>query len=234
MLNRFARALFARIFTPIARLLVHLHVSPDVVTLVGTLGVCAGALAFFPIGHLFGGVMVITAFVFSDIIDGLMARMTGRSSKWGAFLDSTLDRVGDAAVFGGFTLYYVHRGEQLGIVVSLLCLTLGSVVSYSRARAEGIGMNADIGIAERSDRLVASLLAAGLCGVGWLPDVVLVIVLGILAGLSLVTAIQRILYVRRQAFGLPTGTPLTGSAGARAAASGPASAASTSSTAPDA
>src|ERR1700750_1111530 len=145
MLNRFARALFARIFTPIARLLVHLHVSPDVVPLVGTLGGCSGALVFFPTGHLFAGVMVITAFVFSDIIDGLMARMTNRSSKWGAFLDSTLDRVGDAAVLGGFTLYYVHRHDQLGIVLALLCLTLGSVVSYSRARAEGIGLKADIG-----------------------------------------------------------------------------------------
>jgi CDP-diacylglycerol--glycerol-3-phosphate 3-phosphatidyltransferase len=201
MLNRFARALFARIFTPIARLLVQLGISPDVVTLVGTLGVAAGALVFYPQGRLFAGTMVITGFVFSDIIDGLMARMTQRSSKWGAFLDSTLDRVGDAAVFGGFALYYVHVHDQLGIVVALLCLTLGSVVSYARARAEGLGMKADVGIAERSDRLVSSLLAAGFCGVSWgFPNQVLLVVLTVLAAASLVTAVQRILYVRSQAF----------------------------------
>jgi CDP-diacylglycerol--glycerol-3-phosphate 3-phosphatidyltransferase len=203
MLNRFARALFARIFTPIAQLLVYLRVSPDVVTLVGTLGVCVGGLVFFPIGHLFAGVMVITGFVFSDILDGLMARMSQRSSKWGAYLDSTLDRVGDAAVFGGFVLFYVHAHDQLGVVVALLCLTLGSVVSYARARAEGLGMKADIGIAERSDRLVASLLAAGFCGVSWgLPNQVLLITLAVLAAASAFTAVQRILYVRQQALGI--------------------------------
>jgi CDP-diacylglycerol--glycerol-3-phosphate 3-phosphatidyltransferase len=208
MLNRFARALFARIFTPIARLLVFLRISPDVVTLVGTAGVAAGALIFFPRGHLFAGVMVITGFVFSDILDGLMARMSQRSSKWGAFLDSTLDRVGDGAVFGGFTLYYVHIHDQLGVVVALLCLVLGSVVSYARARAEGLGMKADVGIAERSDRLVASLLAAGFCGVSWgLPNQVLLITLAVLAAASVVTAVQRILYVRQQALAIAAPAP---------------------------
>ncbi len=105
MLNRFAKALFTRIFTPLARLLLSWGVSPDVVTLVGTAGVCVGALAFFPRGELFWGVMVVTAFVFSDLLDGTMARMSGRSSVWGAYLDSTLDRLGDAAVFGGLVLF---------------------------------------------------------------------------------------------------------------------------------
>jgi phosphatidylinositol phosphate synthase len=207
MLNRFARALFTRIFTPVARLLISLGVSPDVVTLIGTIGVCAGALIFFPRGQLFAGVMVITVFVFSDTIDGIMARLMGRSSKWGAFLDSSLDRFGDAAVFGGLVLYYSNGhysgpGSELGVVLALTCLTLGSIVSYVRARAEGIGLRADVGIAERADRLVSTLLAAGLCGVGWLPGVVLVVVLAVLAAASAYTVIQRILYVRSQVLAL--------------------------------
>jgi len=212
MLNRFARALFARIFTPIARLLVRLGVSPDVVTLVGTLGVSAGALIFFPRGHLFAGTMVVTAFVFSDIIDGLMARMSNRSSRWGAYLDSTLDRVGDASVFGGLVLYYGGRGDdRLMEVLSLACLVLGSLVSYARARAEGLGMQANVGIAERSDRLVATLLATGFVGVPThylrVPHQVLLVVLAVLAVASLYTFVQRILYVRKQALGVPLAPP---------------------------
>ena len=205
MLNRFARALFTRLFTPVARLLLRLGVSPDVVTLAGTLGVSAGALVFFPRGQLLIGVLVVTAFVFSDTVDGIMARMQGRSSAWGAYLDSTLDRVGDAAVFGGLVLYYGNghadlgpRWTQAGEALALTCLVLGSVVSYARARAEGLGMQANVGIAERADRLVSTLVTAGF--VGWfLPDGVLLAVLALLAVASLVTVVQRILMVRRQA-----------------------------------
>jgi CDP-diacylglycerol--glycerol-3-phosphate 3-phosphatidyltransferase len=105
MLNKYARALFTKIFTPVARLLLKLGVSPDVVTVVGTLGVCAGALAFYPRHEFFWGTIVITLFVFSDTVDGVMARMSGRSGRWGAYLDSTLDRVGDSAIFGGLVLW---------------------------------------------------------------------------------------------------------------------------------
>jgi CDP-diacylglycerol--glycerol-3-phosphate 3-phosphatidyltransferase len=199
MLNRFARALFTRLFTPVARFLLRLGISPDVVTLVGTLGVSIGGLAFFPGGHLFTGTMVIVAFVFSDTIDGIMARMSGRSSDWGAYLDSTLDRVGDAAVFGGLVLYFSGVGDnQLGVVLALLCLVLGSITSYARARAEGLGMKADVGIAERSDRLVAILFTTGFCG-WFVPDAFLLAVMGLLALASLSTVVQRILYVRKQA-----------------------------------
>jgi len=200
MLNRFARALITRLFAPVARLLLNWGISPDVVTLVGTLGVCAGALIFFPRGHLFAGTMVIVAFVFSDSIDGNMARMSNRSSDWGAYLDSTLDRMGDAAVFGGIVLYYAGTGDNdLGAALALACLVLGSIVSYSRARAEGLGMRADVGIAERSERLVAVLLATGFVGVGWVPKMTLPVVLALLAVASAITVVQRILYVRRQA-----------------------------------
>jgi CDP-diacylglycerol--glycerol-3-phosphate 3-phosphatidyltransferase len=198
MLNRFARALFTRILTPVARGLLALGISPDVVTLVGTLGVCVGALGFYPRHEFFWGTIVITAFVFSDTIDGIMARSSGRSGAWGAFLDSTLDRIGDAAVFGGLVLWYAGKGDDTQMAAhALACLVLGQVVSYARARAEGLGMRADVGIAERADRLVAVLATTGLVGLG-LPEVFLRVVLALLALASLVTVFQRVLLVRRQ------------------------------------
>jgi CDP-diacylglycerol--glycerol-3-phosphate 3-phosphatidyltransferase len=199
MLNRFARALFTRLLTPVARGLLAVGISPDVVTLVGTLGVCAGGLLFYPRGSFFWGTIVIVLFVFFDTLDGIMARASGRSSSWGAFLDSTLDRVADAAVFGGLVLYYAGPGhDQLMAALALACLVLGQVVSYARARAEGLGMTANVGIAERADRLVAVLAATGLVGLG-VPAPLLLVVLALLAVASLITVIQRMLTVRRQA-----------------------------------
>ncbi|MGQ0623971.1 MAG: phosphatidylinositol phosphate synthase [Sporichthyaceae bacterium] len=198
MLNKYARALFGRIFTPIARALVRLGISPDVVTIVGTAGVMAGALLLFPRGEFFAGTMVITAFVFSDIVDGLMARMTGRSGVWGAYLDSTLDRFGDAAVFGGLLMWFAGDGDNdLLAALCLYNLAVGSVVSYAKARAEGLGMNANVGIAERSDRLVLILVATGFQGIG-VPGVQRAALI-ILAVASTITLVQRFVLVRRQA-----------------------------------
>jgi CDP-diacylglycerol--glycerol-3-phosphate 3-phosphatidyltransferase len=207
MLNKYARALFAAIFTPVAALLVRLKVSPDAVTIIGTLGVAGGALIGYPLGQLFWGTVVITVFVFSDIVDGLMARMLDRSGKWGAFLDSTLDRVGDGAVFAGIVIWFYTGGHNTFIAaMALACLVLGSIVSYAKARAEGLGMTANVGIAERSDRLVVVLVATGLVGLG-IPQAVLAVVLVLLAIASLVTIVQRVATVRRQALNgnLPAG-----------------------------
>jgi CDP-diacylglycerol--glycerol-3-phosphate 3-phosphatidyltransferase len=198
MLNKYARAFFTRLLTPVARVLTRLGVSPDVVTIVGTLGVCFGALAFYPRREFLTGTLVITAFVFFDTLDGIMARMNDRSTKWGAFLDSTLDRVADAAIFGGLVLWYAGSGDNAIMAgLALACLILGMVVSYARARAEGLGMTADVGIAERAERLVLVLLATGLVGLG-APEILLTVVLALLALASLVTVIQRMLEVRRQ------------------------------------
>ena len=200
MLNRYARAFFTKVLTPVAAFLLRLGVSPDVVTIVGTLGVATGALVFYPRGELLVGTLVITAFVFSDTVDGIMARRLGRSSRWGAYLDSTLDRVGDAAIFGGLVLWYAGDGDETVMAtLALACLILGSVVSYAKARAEGLGMTANVGIAERADRLVAVLVATGLTGLLGLPTAFLGVVLGLLAVASLVTVVQRVLVVRRQA-----------------------------------
>jgi len=198
VLNRFARAGVTRLFTPLAKLLVRLGISPDAVTIVGTLGVMTGALAFYPRGELFWGTMVITAFVFSDSVDGIMARQLQRSSKWGAFLDSTLDRFADAAIFGGLVVWGYGVGEEPLIGhFALAGLILGSIVPYARARAEGLGMTAAVGIAERADRLVVVLVVTGFTGLG-LPVEVLIVMLALLAFAALITVIQRAIVVRRQ------------------------------------
>jgi CDP-diacylglycerol--glycerol-3-phosphate 3-phosphatidyltransferase/CDP-diacylglycerol--inositol 3-phosphatidyltransferase len=198
MLNRF-RDVFARVFSPVARFLLRLGVSPDTVTVVGTLGVCVGALVFFPRGQLLVGVLVITAFVFSDTVDGHMARISGRSSKWGAFLDSTLDRFGDAAIFGGLAMYYVGPGDSDNLAaLAMYCLVMGSITSYARARAESLGMEAKGGIAERADRLVAILVMTGLSAIFDVP-ILIPLTLGVLAVASTVTVVQRIMLVRSQA-----------------------------------
>jgi CDP-diacylglycerol---glycerol-3-phosphate 3-phosphatidyltransferase len=200
MLNQFARSSITRLFTPIARGLLRLGISPDAVTIVGTLGVCAGALAFYPRGEFLVGTLVITAFVFSDNVDGIMARLSGQQSSWGAFLDSVLDRVGDAAIFIGLALWFAGQGDSLRMTALCLgCLALGAVVSYAKARAEGLGYTADVGIAERADRLVAVLVTTGLVGLFGLPVVVLEVVLWLLAAASLWTVVQRVRTVRRQA-----------------------------------
>ncbi|NAZ82126.1 CDP-alcohol phosphatidyltransferase family protein [Kineococcus sp. R8] len=203
MLNRFARAFATRVFTPVAHLLLRLGAGPDLVTAVGTVGVCVSALVLYPRGHLLWGSLAVAVFALSDTVDGIMARASGRSGAWGAFLDSTLDRFADAAVFGGLVIWYARGGEhQPTAGLALLCLCLGSIVPYARARAEGLGMRADVGIAERSDRLLAVLAGAAAVGLG-APRVVLTVVLALLAVASLVTIGQRMALVRRQALAGP-------------------------------
>ncbi|KAF4411014.1 MULTISPECIES: phosphatidylinositol phosphate synthase [Streptomyces] len=205
MLNKYARAFFTRVLTPFAALLIRLGVSPDAVTVVGTGGVVAGALVFFPLGEFFWGTVVITLFVFSDLVDGNMARQLGRSSRWGAFLDSTLDRVADAAVFGGLALWYAGRGDDLVLCgIAIFCLASGQVVSYTKARGESIGLPVNVnGLVERAERLVVTLVAAGLAGFEafGVPHigVLLPLALWIVALGSVVTLGQRVVTVRREA-----------------------------------
>ncbi|GAA1896855.1 phosphatidylinositol phosphate synthase [Lapillicoccus jejuensis] len=207
MLNRALRETWTKVMTPPARLFLAMGLSPDVVTVVGTIGVCVGALAFYPLGHFFWGTLVVVLFIFSDNVDGVMARMQGRQGVWGAFLDSTLDRVGDAAIFGGLVIAFARSGPMNNLLyagLALACLILGMVVSYAKARAEGLGLTANVGIAERADRLLLVLTATGLVGLG-LPVVVLGVVLAVLAVASLVTVVQRMLTVRRQALAAVAG-----------------------------
>ena len=204
MLERF-RQFWTHVWSPVGDFLLRRGVSPNAVTLVGPLGVVAGAVVCFPQGWLLAGVLVISLFVFSDMLDGYMARTSGQVSPFGSFLDSTLDRIGDAAIFGGLAMYYVGPGDnRWWAALAVYCLSMGSVTSYARAKAESLGMQAKVGIAERADRLVAILIAVGLSDLLRLLGVddrvlwLIPIALGLLAVASTVTVVQRVLVVRTQ------------------------------------
>lgn len=198
MLSLHIRAPIARFLAPLVRRLVDAGVSPDVVTTIGTLGVVGGALGFFTRGVFFVGALVISAFVFSDLLDGQIARASGRSSVWGAFLDSTLDRFADAAIFGSIAFWYAGRGDSLPLCGAALgCLAFGSITSYVKSRAEALGLSADVGFAERAERLIIVLAATGLYGLG--VPYLLPIALWFLLGATVLTVGQRLVEVRRQA-----------------------------------
>jgi CDP-diacylglycerol--glycerol-3-phosphate 3-phosphatidyltransferase len=209
MLDRFKAFWQGVALAPFINLFVRLGISPDVITLVGTLGVAAGALVCFPQGWLWQGVLVVTGFVFSDLIDGAMARKIGRTDTFGAFLDSTLDRIADAALFGGMALFFAWQADDhLYLALSLVCLAMGSVTSYARSKGEQLGFNAKTGLAERPDRLVGLLVPTffgDVFGVPWLYE----IALWLIAALSTITVVQRILLVRRQALAAPASSPTT-------------------------
>ena len=196
MLNVLRPAL-TRLLTPVADVLARTPVTPNALTITGTAGVAAGALWLFPIGHLFAGTMVCTGFVLADMLDGVLARVKGTSGAWGAFLDSTLDRIGDAAVFSGLAIWLVRTHQGTLAQVALFCLVAGGLVSYAKARAEGLGIRCDVGLVERSERLLIALVAAGLTGLG--VPYVLAIGLWALAVLSTVTFGQRVWVVRKAA-----------------------------------
>jgi CDP-diacylglycerol--glycerol-3-phosphate 3-phosphatidyltransferase len=192
------RPAVTRALTPLGRFLADHGVSPNMVTAAGTLGVVAGALTLFPLGHLFWGTVVITFFVLADMLDGVVARISGGTgSTWGAFLDSTLDRVADGAVFSGLVFWFVLSGQRALAAVALFCLVAGTLVSYAKARAEGLGLTCDVGIAERTERLITVLVAAGLDGLG--VPYILAIGLWLLAAATAFTVGQRVLRVYRQA-----------------------------------
>jgi phosphatidylinositol phosphate synthase len=195
------RPVLSRVLTPVADVLARTPVTPNALTITGTAGVTAGALWLFPTGHLFAGTWVCTGFVLTDMLDGLLARVKGTSGAFGAFLDSTLDRIGDAAVFAGLTIWLVRTRQDSLAWVALFCLVAGMMVSYAKARAEGLGIPCNVGVAERTERLLITLVAAGLTGLG--VPYVLTIGLWALAVLSLVTFGQRVTVVRRGATGRP-------------------------------
>ncbi|MFI6512790.1 phosphatidylinositol phosphate synthase [Streptosporangium sp. NPDC050855] len=198
------RPAVTRVLTPLGRALTRHGVSPNAVTAAGTLGTVAAALFFYPRGQLFVGTVVITFFVLADLLDGVMARMTGPGSVWGAFLDSTLDRVGDAGIFSGLVCWFIVSDQPVLAGVALFCLAAGAVVSYVKARAEALGMTCDVGLAERPERLVVGLVSTGLGGLG--VPYVLPVGLWLLAVASAVTVGQRLLHVRRQAVSAPPRT----------------------------
>jgi CDP-diacylglycerol--glycerol-3-phosphate 3-phosphatidyltransferase len=206
------RPALARLLNPVGAALARTPVTPNALTITGTVGVSAGALALFPTGHLFAGTMVCTFFVLADMLDGTLARIKGTAGAFGAFLDSTLDRVADASVFAGLAAWFVLGGHSLLLAgVALFCLVVGVLVSYAKARAESLGLRCDVGIAERTERLLIGLVAAGLSGLG--VPYVLPAGLWLLAAASTVTFIQRVVAVRQSAAAADPEPGKTGSSG---------------------
>jgi CDP-diacylglycerol--glycerol-3-phosphate 3-phosphatidyltransferase len=199
MLGIHARPQINRVIEPVARRLAKLGVTPDALTVIGTIGVAGGAIGFYPRGKFLAGTLVITAFVFSDLLDGAVARVGGTSGPWGAFLDSTLDRVGDGAIFGSLALWYAGAGDSRTLcAVAIYVLVAGAVTSYAKARAESLGMTCNVGIAERSERLIAVLVLTGFSGILDLPVLRSIALWGLAAATS-ITVVQRIVEVRKQA-----------------------------------
>ncbi|MDO4888585.1 MAG: CDP-alcohol phosphatidyltransferase family protein [Actinomycetaceae bacterium] len=202
MLSSKGRSFAQAAFGPIAKVFVKAGISADAVTITGTVAGVALALWLLPTDHLASGSLAIGALALFDSLDGQIARLTGTSSKWGAFLDSTLDRVTDAAIFIGLFLWaHAHAGSDTRglLAVGLLgALVTGSLVPYVRARAEGLGMTASVGIAERADRLVIILVAALLVGLN-LSQFILVAASWYLFIAGIVTVIQRMAVVHQQA-----------------------------------
>jgi CDP-diacylglycerol--glycerol-3-phosphate 3-phosphatidyltransferase len=185
------RPALGRILTPAGQLLARTPVTPNALTIIGTIGMSAGALALFPTGHLFAGVMVCTGFVLTDMLDGTLARIKGTTGKFGAFLDSTMDRIADAAVFVGLAAWFLRGGHDRVLAgVAVFCLVAGALVSYAKARAESLGLTCDVGFAERTERLLIALVATGLAGLG--VPYVLPIGLWLLAAASAFTFGQRV------------------------------------------
>jgi CDP-diacylglycerol---glycerol-3-phosphate 3-phosphatidyltransferase len=197
MLNVFARASLSRVLMPLGARLARAGVTPDAITMIGTIGAVAGALGFFVRGSFFVGTLIIWFFVMLDMVDGAVARARGYSSRFGALLDSTADRVADAAVFGSLLWWFAGPGESRSLTLAcLLCLVLGALTSYVKARAEGLAMTANVGIAERAERLIIALVGTGLDGLG--VPYVLAVALWLLVGLSTITVGQRLAEVWRQ------------------------------------
>lgn len=193
-----SRAAFARLTTPTAKACLRLGLTPDVVTILGTVVAVAGALIFFPMGKLFIGTLVVWFFVLFDMLDGAMAREQGGGTRFGAVLDATCDRVSDGAVFCGL-LWWIAFGlhDKLLAVATLICLVTSQVISYIKARAEASGLRGAGGIIERPERLIIVLVGAGVSDfpfVAWPPA--LPVAMWLLAAASLVTCAQRLRTVR--------------------------------------
>ncbi len=166
MLEQF-RHIWAAVMTPPARLLLGLRVPPDAVTWAGTLLVVAASLLTIPRGWLWQGALLVLVLVLSDGLDGQMARLSGRSTTYGAFLDSSLDRVADGSIFGAVILYFAGPGEsQAWAAVALWALVAGQVTSYVKARAESLGLDASGGVAARADRILIVFVGLLLAGLG--------------------------------------------------------------------
>ncbi|HEY5547644.1 MAG TPA: CDP-alcohol phosphatidyltransferase family protein [Gemmatimonadaceae bacterium] len=203
-LSEFARSGFQRVLAPVVDFLIRRGVSPNAITTFGTIATIIGG-GIYARGHIHLAGWVVGLSAFCDLLDGSVARRSGRTSVFGAFYDSTLDRIADGAVLGGLALFFARNGVHHAIpdymstpMVSVLLLgILGSfLTSYTRARAEGLGIDAQVGMLPRPERIV--LLSApqaffGLAFGGW----VLMSICVLLTVTAWITVVQRVAFVRR-------------------------------------
>ena len=194
MLSAYLKPAVTRAINPIARGALRVGLTPNAVTFAGALGLVSSALYFYPRQEFFVGTLLISFFALSDLFDGAMARISQRGeSKWGGFLDSTIDRITDSAILLGLILALIESDDRL-LPVALGALVAGTLVSYIRAKAESLQIECSGGIAERTERLIIALTAIGFEGLG-IPYA-LAIGVWVLFVLSVVTIVQRILIVK--------------------------------------
>jgi len=193
------RAPIGKAIAPLGRSLARAGVTPDVITVLGTVGATASALVCYPRGWFFGGTLLIWLFVMFDMVDGAVARAGGLTSRFGAVLDSSCDRIADAAVFAALAWWFARDDQPALLAAALLCLGLGSLTSYIKARAEGAGFTCNVGIAERTERLIIVLVGTGLTGSPIGVPYVQAIALWVLVGASGITVAQRFATVWKQA-----------------------------------
>ena len=207
MLGQHGRGLTKALLTRPALAMARAGITPDMLTVAGTVLTVGVAVATLPQGRFLAGPPLLGLALAGDSLDGILARATGRSSVFGAFLDSTLDRLADGAVFASLAAWaaLTMRADSavlrtVTVCLALACIVLAAAVPYARARAESIGAVAAVGIAERTDRLVVALVATFAVGLG-APQWVLSAALGYVALASFITVVQRIAVVRRQVAG---------------------------------
>jgi len=195
MLSARLKPAVTRVITPVASLALRMGITPNAVTWTGAIAVVASAMYFYPKGQFFIGTVVICIMALSDLFDGTMARISQKgSSKWGGFLDSTIDRITDSAILIGVSIYLINNDDPLAIVV-MVTLVTGMLVPYIRAKAESFAIQCSGGIAERTERLIISLAAIGFDGLG-IPYV-LSFGMWLLAVLGAYTVVQRKWIVNR-------------------------------------
>lgn len=191
---------FVRLIGPVARALIRAGVHPNTITTIGTLVIVAGGVAF-GLGRVqLAGFLLLFSGLF-DILDGQVARQGGKSTTFGAFYDSTLDRVGESAIFTGLAIHFLRGGvppERVvaAVLAALVALAASMLVSYTRARAEGLGIECKVGFAARAERLIALGLPAMVFGAGPQGALLYWIVV-ILALATVVTVVQRVVHVAR-------------------------------------
>lgn len=195
MISDLLKPAVTRAITPAARGLLRMGITPNTITVVGGLGVVGSSFAFYPSRHFLAGSLAITFFIFSDLFDGTMARISQRGpSPWGSFLDSTVDRITDSSILIALILGLDAHGDRL-ITVILIAVLTGVLVPYIRAKAESIGVECSGGLAERTERLIIALVAIALHGLG--VSYALAIGMWLLALLGTFTVIQRIVIVNK-------------------------------------